>query len=318
MKALFDGDIIVFRCGMAAERQVWYLAWGPMEETTPDGAYSTRTGEMRHMEQFEYKREALARLDEVVPGKWSREENVDYRLWSQPDLQPLSHALQNVKTLVARCLEATKCNDFDVEFYFSPDSGGTFRHRIATTREYKGNRKETRRPTYEKEIREFIQSQWSSVVAEDEEADDLLGIAQTKYGPHDSVIISLDKDLDQIPGLKYNYLHDVGYDISEKAAYTNFHIQLMTGDSTDNIPGLPGIGPAKATKALHGIEDEAEQLEEVARMYQIHSGKEDWVEYMNEQGALVYIRRKPDEMWVYNGEVTEEAFAQEVSRQYRV
>jgi hypothetical protein len=38
-------------------------------------------------------------------------------------------------------------------------------------------------------------------------------------------------------------------------------------------------------------------MEEVVRMYQIHSGKENWYEYLKEQGQLVYIRRKVGEMW---------------------
>ena len=124
-----------------------------------------------------------------------------------------------------------------------------------------------------------------------------MGIWQTKYGPENSIIISIDKDLDQIPGLKYNWVKDVGYNITEEQGYYNFHIQLMSGDSTDNIPGLPGIGPGKAAKALHGVETESEQFAEVQTMYSIHSGKEDWWEYLVEQGRLVFIRREPDQMW---------------------
>ena len=74
-------------------------------------------------------------------------------------------------------------------------------------------------------------------------------------------------------------------------------MQMLTGDSTDNIPGLPRIGAGKAAKALHGFETEQGQMEEVIHMYQVHSGKEDWEEYLREQARLVYIRREPDEMW---------------------
>jgi hypothetical protein len=287
MHALVDADIIVFRCGLAAERKVWHLAWEPI-----DGGFAqTRS--------FEYKKEANTHLNKVLPGEYSREEGVDYKLWPEVDLQPLSHALQNVKTMMARILEAIDCTDFDVEMFLSPGSGGTFRHRLAKTKPYKGNRDRSHRPTYEQDIRDYIKKTWNTVEAVDEEADDLLAIAQTAYGPDDSVIVSIDKDLDQVPGYKYNFLHEIRYYITEAQAQHNLMVQIMTGDSTDNIPGIPKVGPAKAEAALHGLTTYDEMLDAVARMYQVRSGKEDWEGYMNEQAALVYMRRTPGEIWKY-------------------
>ena len=46
MIGLLDGDIVVFRCGFAAERNVWHLAWAPNEEGT----------KFTENKQFEYKR----------------------------------------------------------------------------------------------------------------------------------------------------------------------------------------------------------------------------------------------------------------------
>jgi hypothetical protein len=285
MYALFDADILVFRCGFAAERRTWFLGWGGMDETD----------RWVNMKEFEYKREASDKLDQVLPGVYSRKEGVDYQMWSEVNLEPLSHALQNVKSLVAKSLKQIDCSDFDVQMYLGGKTN--FRDRVAVTLPYKGNRDRSHRRAYEDEIREFIMATWPTTVSEDEEADDLLGIAQTKYGPEQSVIISLDKDLDQIPGLKYNFLHDVRYTVTDAQATLNFHLQLLMGDSTDNITGLPGIGKGKANKALHGLEDPAEQLNECARMYQIHSGKEDWEKYMLEMGQLLWIRREVGQMW---------------------
>lgn len=124
-----------------------------------------------------------------------------------------------------------------------------------------------------------------------------MGIAATKYGPEGAVIISLDKDLDQVPGFKYNFMYDVRYFVSPEQAIYNFHLQLMTGDPTDNIVGIPGVGKGKGAKFLHGMETEKEQIEEVMRQYQVRCGKEDWVKYLTEMGQLLWIRREPDEMW---------------------
>jgi len=285
MYALFDADVLVFRAGFAAERKEWHLGWGP-----------TGVAGWENHKVFEYKREAMDHLDKVLPGVYSREEGKDYSMWPEVNLEPVSHALHNVKVSVERALEACDCTDFDVKMYLSGKDN--FRNDVAVTRPYKGNRDRSHRPTHEKAIRAYIKANWDTTEAHGEEADDLLGIAQTKYGPEDSIIISIDKDLDQIPGLKYNFMHDVRYNVDRQKANYNFYMQLLTGDSTDNIPGLPGIGPGKAAKALHGMEaSESDMIAECCRMYQIHSGMEDWEKYMLEQGRLLWIRREVGQMW---------------------
>lgn len=285
MIGLLDGDIVVFRCGFAAERNVWHLSWEP-----EDGVFT-------ESKQFEYKKEAIDHLDKVLPGKFSRVEGEDYVLFPERMLEPLSHALQGVKTLINRVCEANDLDpQFDLKVFLS--DGRNYRHDVAKTRPYKGNRKVEHRPTYEQEIKTYIIENYDTTVAENEEADDLLGIHQTKYGPDDSIILSLDKDLDQVPGLKYNWMHEVRYNVTPQQADYNFCMQLLTGDTTDNIPGLLGIGPGKAAKMLHGLEDSYEKMmEEVYNQYEIHSKKQDWEEYLKEQGQLLWIRRHPGEMW---------------------
>jgi len=297
MIGLLDGDIVVFRCGFAAERNVWHLVWEPAIDAEHGQSVEEGGPLFAQHKQFEYKRDAMEHLDEVVPGQFSRVEGQDYSLWSERELQPLSHALQSVKTLINRVCEDCDLNpQFDLKVYLS--SPKNFRHQIATTRPYKGNRKVEHRPTYEEEIKDYIKATWDTYTGEDEEADDLMGIAQTKAGPEDSIIISLDKDLDQIPGLKYNFMHNVHYNVTKQQGDYNFCLQLMTGDTTDNIPGLPGIGPGKGAKALHGLEESYDDMmEEVIRQYQIHSGKEDWEKYLLEQGRLLWIRREHDQLW---------------------
>lgn len=278
MDILFDADILVFRCAFAAEYRMWYIKIADVEY------------------EFRYKKEALAKLDELLPGKYSRTEGEDYQIWSEVQLEPLSHAIQNIDTLVGHILDNLGGTEFDVRMFLSPYQGHNFRSDIAKTLPYKGNRDRAHRPTYEKELRNYIIETWDTVVAVDEEADDLLGIEQTKLNPN-CVIVSLDKDLDQISGLHHNFMYDRTYSVSNDEAIKSFHIQLMTGDTTDNIPGLSGIGPGKANKALHGINNPIEQLKEVWRMYQIHSGKDDPWKYLLEQGQLLHIRRQVGEIW---------------------
>lgn len=278
MKALFDADILVFRCGFAAERAKWFLKVGEGET-----------------QQYDYKKEAEIALDEQLPGVMSREAGKDYSLWSERFVEPVEHALHNVRTVVDKALESLHLTEWDVIMHLSGDNN--FRFDIATTRPYKGNREKSKRPTHEEAIKDYIRSKWLTVTSEGEEADDVMGYTQCALGPLDSVIVTQDKDLDMIPGLKYDFVHDEGYSVTEEQAMYNFHIQLLMGDSTDNIPGLQGIGKAKARKALEGV-DPAEHMATVMQMYQAHSPKpDDWYEYLREQGKLLWIRREPDQMW---------------------
>jgi hypothetical protein len=179
-------------------------------------------------------------------------------------------------------------------FLSGPDN---FRYKVATTRPYKGNRDKSHRPTHEEAIKDYIKSTWTTVISDGEEADDAMAIAQCKIGPMESVIITPDKDLDMIPGLKYDFVQDEPYSITEEQGIQNFCMQLLMGDTTDNIPGLPGIGKAKAYKAFEGIAPE-EMMNVVMTMYQAHSPEGvDWYEYLTEQGKLLWIRREPNQVW---------------------
>jgi len=225
-------------------------------------------------------------------------------------VEPVEHALHNAKTLVEGIIKALKISDMDVTLYLS--GGKNFRYDIAKTRPYKGNRDDSQRPTHEEAIRTYLKSKWNTVVTDGIEADDALGIAMSKYGA-DGVICSVDKDLDMIPGKHYNFVEDIEYEVDEELAWRTFCKQLLTGDSTDNIPGLKGIGGAKAEKMLEGFTRD-EWFPEVVANYARRSGRTDWFEYLREQAKLIWIMRHPTDpevdmmlegMDAYGGEVDE-------------
>lgn len=273
MLALIDADILVFRAGYAAEKNQWFLSVGGKDP-----------------EVFSYKREAQARLDELLPGLHSREEGTDYQMWSERYLEPVENALQNVKTSIAKVMEVLSVTEFDIKCYLS---GGTnYRYEIAKTRPYKGNRDKSHRPFHEEAIKNYIKGQWDTITTDGIEADDALGIEQTARGSGNSVIVSIDKDLDMIAGLHYNIMHDISYEVDQDTADMLFLRQLLTGDSTDNIPGLVGVGRAKAERLLEGLSVPLARAE-VVRQYASRSKKEDWLTYLNEQAALLWIQREP-------------------------
>lgn len=177
--------------------------------------------------------------------------------------------------------------------FLSP-RGEVFRHRVATLAPYKGNRKQEK-PIHFDALRRFMEERLGFEVAQDEEADDLIGI-EAVFGGDNTVICTLDKDLDMIPGHHYNFAKRESRYIGPEEALANFYRQILTGDSVDNIPGLfkvTGVkcGPETAEGLIPVGLDEATMYGIAVDAY---NGDEAVV---RELGTLLWIRRYPGQVW---------------------
>lgn len=143
------------------------------------------------------------------------------------------------------------------------------------------------------------------------EADDLLGIMATNGLTENPVICTIDKDLLQIPGWHFNFGHhhydgdDFPHYIGEAEAARNLFLQLLTGDSTDAISGIKGMGPVGAKKAMGEdpcIDYDYEAIEFARSVYKEHKCHEDFLRNL----AMIYIWRKPmDEALLANPIIAE-------------
>lgn len=101
------------------------------------------------------------------------------------------------------------------------------------------------------------------------EADDMLAAAAERWAGDDLdvVLVSRDKDLDQLLGphvSMYDPMKDEFIDAARLIETKGYppdkavEVQTLTGDATDNIPGVSGIGPKTAAKliAQYGSADE--------------------------------------------------------------
>lgn len=126
---------------------------------------------------------------------------------------------------------------------------GNFRKILSP--DYKANRKDKRLPIVFKPLLDYMVETYDGFRKDGIEADDVLGIWQTKAKPGETVIVSGDKDMATIPGCHYNWLKDEGIRRVTEAEATRFHmLQTLMGDTADNVPGCPGCGPVKADKIL--------------------------------------------------------------------
>lgn len=183
------------------------------------------------------------------------------------------------------------CMDIDVDEYKGFLTGtGNFRNEIAVTVPYKGTRP-SEKPVHLQALRKHLVDSWSFTIVDGIEADDAVGIEAYKLPEDETVMVHIDKDLNQFRGHHYNYRKKQLYYISEFEGWYNFYLQILTGDRIDNIQGLKGIGPAKGAKIL-------KDCETVEQLYQaVLDAYEGDTDRVHENAHLLYLQRKEGDVW---------------------
>lgn len=203
-------------------------------------------------------------------------------------------AAARVDELIFSILEETQATSSRL-FLTSTDHSN---FRFAIYPEYKAHRKQPKPKHYEF-IRNYLVEEYNAEVVYGEEADDALGYSQTER----TVIASVDKDLLMIPGKHYNFVKKEMYNISPQQGLYNFYWQLLNGDTGDNIPGCPGIGPKSIEKLIHSDMSEEELFCVVRNTYlsqYIKKQKLEALEDMLRNGRLLKIKQhKEESLWQF-------------------
>lgn len=260
LNAYIDGDIIVYRCAFAAEKTKYLLEFN----------------------------EDYSLFDSLKELKTS---GLDGVIWSRKEVQPVEFALQATKTTMEALIGRFK----SYSVYLSGPTN--FRTDVAVTRPYKGNRDRTKDPIYKKDVQEYLVREYGAESTVSIEADDAIGIALT--ADSSGCAVTIDKDLDQIAGWHYNWVSGEGYKVSPREADFNLYAQVLSGDLTDNIPGLEGVGPIKARAILDGSKSSLDLARRAFQAYRDRfdsgaDGREAAETYFLEQMRLVYIQRNTD------------------------
>ncbi len=170
-----------------------------------------------------------------------------------------------------------------------------FRDVIAVTQPYKGNRTQPK-PPYLPDVRQYLVDMWGAHIVEGREADDTVAIEYLK-DPDKRCIVAIDKDLLQIPGNHYNYKKDTLFVVTPEESLLFFYTQMLEGDRTDNIRGIPGIGKAKAPRMLEHCRTEADMYQVVRKAYaEAYPNNGDVV--LQEHADLLYIHKKDNDKWL--------------------
>lgn len=252
MRLLVDGDILVYRCGFAAENVQYYVY--DARDADDEGAPPIGGPFDSAAERNEWYIENEIEKDDVV-------------VVSERTAEPVEHALANVKSVIMNIKDQLQSDDIMIAL----SSGECFRHHLATIKKYKGNRDGMPRPVHYDKIREYLTNVWGALTFNAVEADDVLALCQNDK----SCIVSIDKDLLQVPGRHYNWVRDERLAVTPDIGLQKLYMQVLTGDSTDNIPGIRGIGDVKARSIITAEEPVKATLADVCLRH--------WVKYLNSE-----------------------------------
>lgn len=327
-----DADIISFKASSAIERRyivVTHLPSGNQKE------FDNRTEFYGHWSKKNggWLGEVNEERKEAGKDPFLLE---DFEIVDDREVEPVEHAYQICKSLIKGIVEACEADSFVLVF----DGEDNFRKKVATIVEYKGNRKDTIRPLYLKETKEYLYRVYPSESQYGVEGDDVLSILSAK-GNH--IQATIDKDAWQTDGWIYDLdkadkaycvpkgIGKIWVDGAGKIRAMGFKslcFQMLTGDKTDNI--LPRAlcsaryGEKTAKKDLDPITTEKECLELVLKMYKKWYPKpvtykhweteeeltKDYFDIASEMFLLLYMHRD------YNDPTTLESLCKDLGVEY--
>lgn len=131
----------------------------------------------------------------------------------------------------------------------------SFRYKVYP--EYKINRVNNILPNYYKELKDYLVNTWNFILTKDNlEADDAVNIVRNNFKNElNCIIVSSDKDL--IKSIEGTYVNARTFEIvntTKLEAEEFFWKSMITGDTIDNIKGIPGKGIVYANKVIDSVE----------------------------------------------------------------
>ena len=243
----------------------------------------------------------------AVEAGWKQDHKEAGPEWLASNPPPFDWAAESMDMAIANIC-ALAGADESPEIYLSGKTN--FRYAIAKRTPYK--ERAGHKPYHYYNLHAYLKGKYGAITTVGMEADDALAIAATAQ-PSSTIICTRDKDLRQVAGNHY------GWELGQQPSFgpivvsgygklildeyrrqvkgygeAYFYFQCLTGDSTDSIPGLPGIGPIKAFNILQATASSTEAYKAVLEAYRVIYGDDSEAELL-EQGRLLYMTRYLDE-----------------------
>jgi hypothetical protein len=289
MDLLIDGDIIAYRSAAACDGRQYTI--GYIAPAQPERIFI--------VEKYKKDADAIAKSLENE-GNLFVDVSVDY------EPEPLEHATFLMGKAIGSIVK--NCTDHygvvgKVRIFLS--RGGSFREKEFPA--YKSNRKEIRRPAHLEALKDLLEKSHGAECKRGlYEADDMMAFNQNTE-EDSTVICTIDKDLLQVPGNHYHLVKKTFRVIQPEEGNRLLYQQMLTGDATDGIPGIKGIGPKTAEKLLKGVHSPFMMYCTVLKTYLKHMPQEEEesletyqeriVHTVRAHARLLYLLRTPDDSW---------------------
>lgn len=134
---------------------------------------------------------------------------------------------------------------------------------------YKANRPQ-KHPLIDK-LYEYLQVAHQAIPAYGAESDDYVYSVSKKIS-HTGIIAHIDLDLDQIPGIHYNFQKNRFYYVTPKESRFHLACKVLTGDSGDNVLVNKGFGIKKALKTINPEMTDYQMIRAIYEVYLKYNG----------------------------------------------
>lgn len=229
-----------------------------------------------------------------------------YRVGFVTEEETLGHAYSTMDRVIGAVLLAYP--EIPYQMYLSGSSAENYRHEFAISHPYKGNRKSDK-PKWYHELRKYVMDEYDCDMSTNNEADDTVSIAfTTEYKAFlkladttapQPCVVSVDKDFDQLRGIRYDFIKEVEVVKSRREGDLNLYRQVMEGDTADNIKGIFGVGKKKATALLKDCQTPREMYDVCVAAWidKYECPEEDAVKRVEENLNLLFLQREKDVYW---------------------
>ena len=260
-----DGDIFLYRCGFAVEKMKYLVDY--MDDGVDQG---------------------YRKFDSAKEANDFAKKTQAWTVWSRREVEPVEHALEACRQSLNRVYDKFWLTGDKWQGRIFLTGKGNFRDMIGVSKGYKDNRDPTHRPKHYRALKEYLINKHAAKVVNGEEADDAIGKLAYCDAADKCVVVSNDKDLDQLAGWHYDWTKDHVYYVNEEDAIKFFYTQVLCGDATDNIGGV--LSRAKAGARIAECQTPTDCAKAVREAYEKKHGDE-WGERVDEIAELVWIRR---------------------------
>lgn len=220
---------------------------------------------------------------------------------------PPQFAVSRCEKFIQGILDDAQCDDY-VLFI---GGGNNYRYDLPHPKgyPYKGNRADMHTPFYLDECKNYLMECHPTIVCDGYEADDGCGILMSEgmEGYDELLLCHIDKDMDMIEGNHMRWSRNINgkdfpaefYTVDKVEALRHFYLQLLSGDTTDNIPGYYKLTGKKLVAGIKsGLESLTTELDMWTYVRQVYAkaGMRD-ENILIQIGRLLWIQRKEGEMW---------------------